>query len=112
MTGSAAFLTGICTLTGLGTAVVLETAAGPQDWTVLGLLAAIVLGIGGKLVISLDKQVQATNDNGKQLALLVQKLEESSKRETDQRQHELQTLRDLLTRLPADVAAHMRHTAP
>lgn len=37
-------------------------ATGVQEWTVLGLLAAVVLGIGGRLIAAVDKQAAATSE--------------------------------------------------
>ncbi len=41
--------------------LVQAVSPGAQDWTVLALLAAVVLGIGGKMVLSLDRNTAATN---------------------------------------------------
>ena len=43
-------------------AVVAVTEGTPaENWTILGLLAAVVLGVGGRMVLSLDKNTAATN---------------------------------------------------
>lgn len=105
------FLIGLGAFSAGGALLVVETAAGPQDWTVLALLASVVLGIGSKLVHSVEKQVAATSENGKQIAVLIEHLEETAKQAAAQRAAEMQALRDILQRMPADVSNYCQRGA-
>lgn len=57
------------------TVVAVQGGAGAaQDWTVLGLLAAVVLGIGARMIAAVDRNTTATVEQTKQIELLAQQL--------------------------------------
>jgi hypothetical protein len=89
------------TLTAVGAgAFVFETAAGPQDWTVLALLAAVVLGIGGKLVHTAEKQVTVVGELATNIKLLAAQMAEDTRTRTS----EWSLLKADLHQVPAKVA--------
>lgn len=50
-----------CSLAGLGILAAAEGGEG-QEWTAMALLAAVVLGIGAKMVMSVDKNTAAVQN--------------------------------------------------
>jgi len=90
-------------LVSTGTAVIVADTPS-QDWTLISLLAAVVLGVGGKLVLAADKQAAATADLATNIKLLAQQLQQDGQtRATEQ-----QLLRERLDRLPEDVANELQ----
>lgn len=94
---------GVTSLCGIVVAA-LETTSPAQEWTVLALLAAVVLGIGGKLVWSVDAQTAALTEFGKQLALVLQ----ADKQARDDEARHRSDLTSKLDRLPQEVASEVR----
>jgi hypothetical protein len=60
MTPTGTIFTIACSATAIGVVAVTEGTPA-ENWTILGLLAAVVLGIGSRMVMSLDKNTAATN---------------------------------------------------
>ena len=85
-----------------------------QEWTVLALLAAVVLGIGGKMVMSLDKNTTATNASAvaqQQVAASMTALALELRTMIAQHQATHMELTKTLTGLPEEVANRLRHTS-
>ena len=97
-----------CTCGGIGVAFIAAAldgpAANPQDWTLLGLVAALTLGIGTRMIIALDKNTAAGVDQAKALAALAAAIDSSSKqhdRDTRDIRESVEELQQIVTaRLP------------
>lgn len=97
---TSAYLVGLALSTLGGAVIVYETASGPQDWTVLALLAAVVIGIGGKLVQTAEKQVVAVGDLAMNVKLLAAQMAEDTRTRTS----EWHMLKADLLQMPTKVA--------
>jgi hypothetical protein len=65
--------------TGATVALTQSGAGTPQDWTVLGLLAAVVLGIGARLVAATEKNTAKLGELNTKLEVVARALEEGQR---------------------------------
>lgn len=106
-----------------GGVVAIGQAAGSQpssaqEWTILGLLALVVLGIGGGMVAAMKEmsaavaktskdQTDAMHANTTQLQLLAQQIKQHHDEAARARQADSAALNDKIERLPGDVASEL-----
>jgi uncharacterized protein HemX len=100
-----AFVLGCGTCSGIAAAIaVTEQMTAGQQWTVLALLAVVVVGIGGRITFQLDRLATANADLAKQTALLVQQLQNDRATSEETRQRQFTAVHNQIDRLPIDVA--------
>lgn len=81
-----------------------ETLTPPQQWTVLALLAAVVLGVGGHIAMSMNKLAAANAEQAKQTALMLQQMQNDRAESVRVRGEQFAAVHDRFDRLPEDVA--------
>lgn len=81
-----------------------ENLTQPQQWTVLALLAAVVLGVGGHIALSLRQLATASAAQAMQYALLLQQMQNDRNESVRARADQFAGVHDKLDRMPEDVA--------
>lgn len=76
----------------------------PQDWTLLGLVAALTLGIGTRMIIALDKNTSAGVEQAKALAALANSIQNS----TTQHERDSRDIRESVEELSQLVTARLK----
>lgn len=75
-----------------------------QNWTVLTLFGALVFGVGARMVLALDRNTNATNEQAKSFAALANELRNA----TSQHEAEARDMREALQDLPDRIAERLK----
>lgn len=83
-----------------------------QQWTVLALLATVVLGIGGRIALLQQRILDANAEQAKTTALLLQQLQNDRMDSRTTRAAQFEAVHEKLDRMPEDVANELAHRRP